>query len=1398
MERAYTSRDSTFMESGCFQFIIAPVILVLVVGVTFGPIAIIVTEPDHALPVLLITGGVILVLMVAAYLLVTFCLGKKQAVHDQKTWVAQEPKEDLRGAAKLDASGGQPFTAGPPPLKSEPAVNASDKSKAGGPLPGAVASENAAGDAPDAKETKDAEPASALPVPIDSASQQQKLEAPAVQFKPLSPELQIDRESQKDQGEVIIPIAAPPQEPPTADPVPRSQTSEMELMMDRVEAEAEAEAVSGEPSGVIRATTEVYMHSVLEEVDPEAAKEAAESEAKGRALREAELAQRKSAVDVLVKALSSEQEAELVAAIAEGTRVGEGDTAFQASVSQFATDRRHEELNEELRKARESLNSRLEEAKQLLERLRQRDAASKQMQAALDSRSTDGIREALEAARSAGLAEESELIVRARAFLKEADALGAAINDLQAAKKAVTVLDRTSHERLRNAMSEVEAAKGSSDSVDQELESAGKLLADHESRLAAVEAARTALASAKEEAQMEPLRNAIEAARTAGVPDVELEPAQKSLEDLEKKEKEAKAALLELEAAQLSSETERLRQAIAAASASQLEPQMIKRATVCLDSMAELETAEAAGEIEDLRKCIEAATSAGVNPNVLARANATLKDRLAEEEEKDAVLTELQSAALAREPSRIRKSLAQARSMSGIDEAAVQDAEKVLADLNSAIADASAELAAAEESKDPERIRQALQAATAACVKSESLAAAEKALAAAEARVAARQHLTAAAQGSDPAQLRAALDAAREADVNPTLIAESESALEALEKRIALAAEATADLEKAMKEVSEKAHPDPQARLLSAIAAAQAAEGVSAELLATASDALVRESRRIEATTNLAAAREAGNLAELRAALEAAIAAEVEPAAVEQAQEQVRVEEAKEAARSQLQAAVEANTFEALQAAMSRAEEVGIASEDAFEIAKGLLRALEAQAQAIERLKVGFAAGSEIAAGNHEDVEKMEEARDELVEALKVARGLGLGDAVKEVADAARIRRKLHNTLQDLKGATRVFCRVRPLNRRERDMDDKKVVFPQAGMSVDVTDPEKGDDPERFEFDAAFDETSSQEQIFAECKDLVQSVLDGYNITIFAYGQTGAGKTFTMMGAEDPPELKGVCPRTVEAVFEAIEKQMRFNCTVQAHMMEVYCSKINDLIAEARGSGSSSNNRPGSKASRNNEIKVHFHRGAVHLENIMEVEVQSAAELLQLLEDGNEAKQVCATAMNPGSSRSHTILGITINCVNKDTGHAHRGKILLVDLAGCERLKKSQVEGEAKREAIEINKSLTCLGDVISAVTLGKRVPYRNHILTKVMQDSLGGTAKTLMFVNVSPAEDNVHETITALRFACRAKTITREAQAATRLQAAFHGHEDRELVRRITSERMIEKTISEAAIAAG
>ncbi|CAE7513251.1 KIN14E [Symbiodinium microadriaticum] len=156
----------------------------------------------------------------------------------------------------------------------------------------------------------------------------------------------------------------------------------------------------------------------------------------------------------------------------------------------------------------------------------------------------------------------------------------------------------------------------------------------------------------------------------------------------------------------------------------------------------------------------------------------------------------------------------------------------------------------------------------------------------------------------------------------------------------------------------------------------------------------------------------------------------------------------------------------------------------------------------------------------------------------------------------------------------------------------------------------------------------------------------------------------------------------------------------------------------------------------------------------------TAEELMAMMDRGNDQRTVAATAMNSESSRSHLVLLIKIISVNKETKETLKGKMLMCDLAGSERLKKSEVTEHQQKEAIEINRSLTALGDVIEALTKGGKgvVPYRNHKLTQLMQDSLGGTAKTLMFVNCSPASSNLDETFMSLKYAQRAKKITNTA----------------------------------------
>jgi hypothetical protein len=262
-------------------------------------------------------------------------------------------------------------------------------------------------------------------------------------------------------------------------------------------------------------------------------------------------------------------------------------------------------------------------------------------------------------------------------------------------------------------------------------------------------------------------------------------------------------------------------------------------------------------------------------------------------------------------------------------------------------------------------------------------------------------------------------------------------------------------------------------------------------------------------------------------------------------------------------------------------------------------------------------------------------------------------------------------------------------------------------------------------------------------EDMVESALDGYNITVFAYGQTGAGKTHTMYGSAAQP---GVSPRTIQAVFDQIEANKdHLEVKVEAYMIELYNNKVLDLLLVTQ-EGS------------DRKIRYDPSKGEVFFEPMPTVRpCTSVAEMEALLEEGSNHRKVAFTSMNTDSSRSHLFLTIVLNVTSKETGKTTRSKINLIDLAGSERLKKSNASGQQQQEGIEINKSLTALGDVIESLVAGKKrteVPYRNHRLTQILQDALGGTSKTLMFVCTRPDKDNVDETQTSLKYASRARKI--------------------------------------------
>ncbi|CAJ1335072.1 unnamed protein product [Effrenium voratum] len=371
------------------------------------------------------------------------------------------------------------------------------------------------------------------------------------------------------------------------------------------------------------------------------------------------------------------------------------------------------------------------------------------------------------------------------------------------------------------------------------------------------------------------------------------------------------------------------------------------------------------------------------------------------------------------------------------------------------------------------------------------------------------------------------------------------------------------------------------------------------------------------------------------------------------------------------------------------------------------------------------------------------------------ARRLGDADALKQIKEqlanlrtddpvqlreAEQVRRRVHNALEDIKGHLRVFCRVRPLSDKERAMRDEVVVRMADGMRIEL--PRNG----VFTFDGVFG-PGSQEEVFEECKDLVQSAVDGHNVTIFAYGQTGAGKTYTLYGT---PEQEGIAGRAITEVFKLVDGLRGSKGIVSASMFELYRNRLVDLLRKERR-GKSPPCSP--------KLNLRNCEGGMQVDNLCEEEAKDPKELKRLLYRGLAARATAANAINSESSRSHLLFTIKVTTMDVATQELVSGKLVLCDLGGSERLKKSEATGEQLKEAIEINRSLTALGDVIEAVAERKRqVPYRNHKLTQLLQDSLGGTAKTLMFVNCSPARVNLHETAMSLNYALRAKRIVNAA----------------------------------------
>ncbi|KAK7114423.1 kinesin-like protein KIFC3 [Littorina saxatilis] len=352
---------------------------------------------------------------------------------------------------------------------------------------------------------------------------------------------------------------------------------------------------------------------------------------------------------------------------------------------------------------------------------------------------------------------------------------------------------------------------------------------------------------------------------------------------------------------------------------------------------------------------------------------------------------------------------------------------------------------------------------------------------------------------------------------------------------------------------------------------------------------------------------------------------------------------------------------------------------------------------------------------------------------------------VRKYHKEMKLRKKYHNELVELKGNIRVFCRVRPPIKEDGtgsqadmvvtyDPDDDGLVYISNKGRIQT-----------FDFDRVFSPISTQCQVFDEVSALVTSCIDGFNVCIFAYGQTGSGKTYTMEG---PSGDQGINQRALAELFqETADRGDDWHYTIDVSVLEIYNETIRDLLSADNG----------------NKLDVKMKgEGGFHVPGLVTVTVSSQRDVNQVFAEGKKNRATATTNMNEHSSRSHCLLCVTVTGVNRTTSTRSFGRLNLVDLAGSERVSKSGADGTRLKEAQNINKSLSCLGDVIHALRVKQNhIPFRNSKLTYLLQDSLGGDSKTLMIVQVAPVEKNVSETVCSLTFGQRVRSV--ELGAASR-----------------------------------
>ncbi|KAK2647877.1 hypothetical protein Ddye_015366 [Dipteronia dyeriana] len=379
-----------------------------------------------------------------------------------------------------------------------------------------------------------------------------------------------------------------------------------------------------------------------------------------------------------------------------------------------------------------------------------------------------------------------------------------------------------------------------------------------------------------------------------------------------------------------------------------------------------------------------------------------------------------------------------------------------------------------------------------------------------------------------------------------------------------------------------------------------------------------------------------------------------------------------------------------------------------------------------------------------------------------------LGDAAENYTAVLAENRKLFNEVQDLRGNIRVYCRVRPFLPGQTKKQSTIEYIGENGEMIVANPAKPGKEGHRmFKFNKVFGPASTQAEVYSDTKPLIRSVLDGFNVCIFAYGQTGSGKTHTMSGPDGASEEDwGVNYRALNDLF-TISQTRRSSITyeVGVQMVEIYNEQVRDLLSSdgtQKKLGILSTSQPNGLAVPDATMNP----------------VRATSDVVELMDIGLKNRSMGSTALNERSSRSHSIVTIHVRGKDLKTGVPMHGNLHLVDLAGSERVDRSEVTGDRLKEAQHINKSLSALGDVIFALAQkSPHVPYRNSKLTQVLQSSLGGQAKTLMFVQLNPDSNSCLESLSTLKFAERVSGV--ELGAA---KSSKEGRDVKELMEQVAS----------------